>query len=45
MDVHGTPLIRGWRFPLCWTAVDAFSDQMYAKTDLKYVMLRSILVA
>jgi hypothetical protein len=45
MDVHGNPLIRGWRLSLCWTAVDAFSDQMGAETDQEQVMLRSILAA
>jgi hypothetical protein len=45
MDVHGNPLIRGWRFPLCWTAVDAFSDQMGAEADRRQAMLRSILAA
>ena len=45
MDVQGNPLIRGWRFSLCWTAVDDFADEKGAKTDRKQVMLRSILVA
>lgn len=42
MDMHDNPLIRGWCFSPRWTAVDAFSDGMDAKTDRKQVMLRSI---
>lgn len=45
MDVYGNPLIRGWRFSLCWTAVDDISNGMDAKTDRKQVMLRSIFAA
>jgi len=45
MDMHGNPLIRGWRFSLWWTAVDDFSDAIDTKTDRKQVMLRSIRAA
>lgn len=34
MDVHGNPLIRGWRFPLCWTAVDDFGGGLGIKAML-----------
>jgi hypothetical protein len=45
MDVRGNPLIRGWCFSLCWTAVDDFWPGFGIKNHAEGARLRGILRA